>query len=139
MPWLQLGPIPPKTYPFLGTSCKAFSLLSPRQACLFCDTNANTYYLPALIRAGIKTLPELLHREGGDQSLTRKPCSSHTHQHKAWLRGTFCLVLFRFNDCVDGASFWVGQTEGPRICFSFRTEMSTFVHQLGQAMHTTSS
>ena len=27
LPWLQLGPIPWKTYPFLGMSCKAFSLL----------------------------------------------------------------------------------------------------------------
>ena len=27
LPWLQLGPIPWITYPFLGTSCKAFPLL----------------------------------------------------------------------------------------------------------------
>ena len=27
LPWLQLGPIPWATYPLLGTSCKAFSLL----------------------------------------------------------------------------------------------------------------
>ena len=27
LPWLQLGPIPWKTYPFWGMSCKAFSLL----------------------------------------------------------------------------------------------------------------
>ena len=28
--WLQLGPIPWKTYPFLGMSCKAFSLLGKK-------------------------------------------------------------------------------------------------------------
>ena len=67
---LQLGPIPWNTYPFLGTSAKAFSLLrklapilppntdqAPRLSCwhsvLFRDTNNNTYFSPKLIRARI--------------------------------------------------------------------------------------
>ena len=70
LPWLQLGPIPWNTYPFLGTPAKAFSLLrklapilppntdqAPRPSCwhsvLFRDTNNNTYFSPKLIRAGI--------------------------------------------------------------------------------------
>ena len=70
LPWLQLGPIPWNTYPFLGTSAKAYSLLpklaptlppntdqAPRLSCwhsvLFRDTNNNMYFSPKLIRAGI--------------------------------------------------------------------------------------
>ena len=70
LPWLQLGPIPWNTYPFLGTSAKAYSLLrklapifppntdqAPGLSCwhsvLFRDTNNNTYFSPGLIRAGI--------------------------------------------------------------------------------------
>ena len=70
MLWLQLGPIPWKTYPFLGKACKAFSLLHkaapvalppedlarrlpPWHSCLFRDTNTNAYYSPRLIRAGL--------------------------------------------------------------------------------------
>ena len=77
LPWLQLGPIPWKTYPFLGMCCKAFSLLqkaalvampsmdvtrklSSWHSCLFRDTNENTYYSSALVIAGIHMLPQLL-------------------------------------------------------------------------------
>ena len=76
LPWLQPGPIPWKTYPFLGTACKAFSLLrklapvvlppqvlvgrlSPWHSCLFRNTNANTYYSPRLIRIGATTMAQL--------------------------------------------------------------------------------
>ena len=69
LPWLQLGPIPWKTYPFLGMSCKAFSLLrkkapvpTPKEELVpgmplwhsawFRDTHENTYYSPAMIRRG---------------------------------------------------------------------------------------
>ena len=70
LPWLQLGPIPWNTYPFLGTSAKAYSLLrklapilppntdqAPRLSCWhsvpFRDTNNNTYFSPKRIRARI--------------------------------------------------------------------------------------
>ena len=70
LPWFQLGPIPWNTYPFVGTSAKAFSLprkqapvIPPnadqvaRRSCwhsvLFRDTNKNTYFSPKLIWAGI--------------------------------------------------------------------------------------
>ena len=76
LPWLQLGPIPWKTYPFQGMSCKAFSLLrKPAKvltpphtqidamplwhSVLFRDTRMNTYYCPALIRKGIHTIAQL--------------------------------------------------------------------------------
>ena len=77
LPWLQLGPIPWKTYPFLGTSCKAFSLLRKHapvpvptldqyvklpawHSALFRDTKANSYYSPSLLRKGVTTLGQLL-------------------------------------------------------------------------------
>ena len=87
LPWLQLGPIPWSTYPFLGTSCKAFSLLrkhapvpkpSPEvlqrlpawHSTLFRDTRMNTYYSPALIRKGITLVPQLL---VGNEYMERLP------------------------------------------------------------------
>ena len=61
--WLQLGPIPWNTYPFLRTACKAFSLLKGAAAVpepkhellyqlpawhsmLFLDTHKNTLSIP---------------------------------------------------------------------------------------------
>ena len=63
--------------PFLGTACKAYSLLhkaapvgtqpvelaprlSPWHFTLFRDTNSNPYYSPSLIRAEVKTIQQLL-------------------------------------------------------------------------------
>ena len=76
LPWLQLGPILWKTYPFLGMSCKAFSLLrkkapvaTPRDELIpgmplwhsvwFRDTHNNTYYSPAMIRKGVRTVSHM--------------------------------------------------------------------------------
>ena len=88
LPWLQLGPIPWKTYPFLGTSCKAFSLLrktapiaTPPDGIIpdmplwhsawFRDTHNNTYFSPSTIRKGVMTVAQLSGMEGGCSHLPR--------------------------------------------------------------------
>ena len=82
LPWLQFRPIPWKTYPFLGMSCKLFSLLrkqapvaTPRDEMIpgmplwysvwFRDTHNNTYYSPAMIRKGVHTVLHMDSQEGG--------------------------------------------------------------------------
>ena len=89
LPWLQLGPIPWKTMPILGTACKAYLLLrkaapvgvparelaprlTPWHSTLFGDTNSNTYYSPSLIRAAICTIKQLMDMEG---NLDLLPCT----------------------------------------------------------------
>ena len=74
--------------PFLGTTCKAYSLLrktapvgvpsvelAPRltswHSTLFKDTNSNTYYSPSLITAGIRTIQQLLAMGGNLDFLPR--------------------------------------------------------------------
>ena len=88
LPWLQLGPIPWKTMPFLGTACKAYLLLrkaapmgvptkelaprlTPWHSTLFRTTNSNTYYSPGLIRAGIQTIQQLMAMGGNLDFLPR--------------------------------------------------------------------
>ena len=82
LPWLQLGPIPWKTYPFLGMSCRAYSLLRKKalvatrrdelipgmpvwHSVWFRDTHNNTYYSPAMIRKGIHTVSQMDSQAGG--------------------------------------------------------------------------
>ena len=77
LPRFQLGSIPWNTYPFLGTSAKAFSVLRKQApvippnadqvatlSCwhlvLFQDTNKNTYFSPKLIRAGVTQIRQLM-------------------------------------------------------------------------------
>ena len=66
LPWLQLGPIPWKMYPFLGMACSLMKQpavvpvppheLLPQMpawhSSLFRDTHKNTYYSPSLISGG---------------------------------------------------------------------------------------
>ena len=71
--------------PFLGTACKAYSLLrkvapigvlavqlaprlTPWHSTLFTGTNSNTYYSPGLIRAGIQTIQRLMAMGGNMDS-----------------------------------------------------------------------
>ena len=76
LPWLQLGPIAWKKYPFLGMSCKAFSLLGkpapvpppkhevmsqlPAWHTTLCrDRHLNTHYSPSLIGRGVLSFSNL--------------------------------------------------------------------------------
>ena len=76
LPWLQLGPVPWASYPFMGTSCKAYSVLrkqalvlpptqcqacfvSPWHSALFRNKKEITCFSPRLIRKGVRTLEQL--------------------------------------------------------------------------------
>ena len=102
LPWLQLGPIPWKTYP--RDSYKAFSLLrktapvpTPGEDLLasmplwhsvwFRDTHENTYFSPSMIGQGVSTITQLESQGGGGglpspapgPQCTRQVCTCWAH------------------------------------------------------------